>query len=60
VDQTYNYKNLNTPDWPAVQWLDVTNEHFQVWMRVSSMGNFRKIWGRIQQPLPNGTYNLTI
>ena len=39
-------------------WQDVTDEHFIVWMRVSGLPNFRKLWGRIRDGLPKGTLSL--
>ena len=38
------------PD-PSKQWIDMTNEHFLVWMRPSGLPNFRKLWGRIHKDL---------
>lgn len=44
-----------------VQWTDVTDEHFMVWMRPAGLPNFRKLWGRIQtRNLTTGTYTLKI
>jgi hypothetical protein len=36
-----NGKNLSK------QWIDMTDEHFIVWMRPAGLPNFRKLWGRI-------------
>lgn len=30
------------------------------WMRISSLPNFRKLWGKINQDLPSGTYTVQI
>lgn len=63
------YKFGNVPEttisgtkksWPAIQWTDMTNEHFIVWMRTAGLPNFRKLWGRIEQDIEPGTYELTI
>lgn len=35
-------------------------EHFIVWMRVAAMPNFRKLWGRIEKDLNQGTYKMVI
>lgn len=43
-----------------IQWLDVTDERFIVWMRVAGMPNFKKPWGIIHEDLPKGKYQLTI
>ena len=37
------------------QWLDLTNEHFLVWMRPSGLPNPKKLWGRIEQDLESRT-----
>lgn len=34
-----------------VQWIDVTDEHFKVWMRTSATSKFTKLWGRIRTDL---------
>jgi len=42
------------------QWIDIEkDEHFLVWMRPSPLPNFRKLWGRIEEELKEGT-NITI
>jgi hypothetical protein len=35
-------------------------EHFIVWMRTAGLPNFRKLWGRIDEGLEPGTYNLYV
>lgn len=44
----------------ATQWIDPENEHFIVWMRTAGLSNFRKLWGRIEQKLPAGTYTFAV
>ena len=39
--------------YPNRQWMDLTNEHFIVWMRPSGLPNPRKLWGRINEDLKN-------
>ena len=46
--------------WEDIQWLDMTNEHFIVWMRSSGLPNFRKLWGKIVGGLPHGDYILVV
>eukprot|EP00826_Nyctotherus_ovalis_P050249 TRINITY_DN6141_c0_g1_i24.p1 TRINITY_DN6141_c0_g1~~TRINITY_DN6141_c0_g1_i24.p1 ORF type:complete len:264 (-),score=50.56 TRINITY_DN6141_c0_g1_i24:99-890(-) len=41
-------------------WLDMTDEHFIVWMRVAGLPTFRKHWGRIEPGLEEGTYTVTV
>ena len=36
------------------QWIDMTDEHFLVWMRPSGLPNPRKLWGRINRDLKKG------
>ena len=31
------------------QWINMTDEHFIVWMRPAGLPNFRKLWGRITE-----------
>ena len=41
------------PD-PSRQWINITNEHFLVWMRPSGLPNPKKLWGRINRDLKKG------
>ena len=42
--------------YPQISPLDgVTDEHFIVWMRVATRPNFRKLYGYIEQKIPEGT-----
>lgn len=43
-----------------IQWQDVTDERFIVWMRVAGMRDFRKPWGIISNGMKAGEYILTI
>lgn len=36
------------------------NEHFIVWMRTAGLPNFRKLWGKIEENLIEGTYYIDI
>lgn len=47
-------------DWKDVQWLDMQDEHFIVWMRTSGLPTFRKLWGRLDKNLQPGDYYLKI
>lgn len=42
------------------QWINPEDEHFIVWMRTSGLPNFKKLWGRIEQDLPAGSYKVLI
>lgn len=46
--------------WKDVQWLDMTDPHFIVWMRTSGLPNFRKLWGVIETDLAKGKYSMEI
>ena len=41
------------------QWINMTDEHFLIWMRPSPFTNFEKLWGRINEDLEAGT-NITV
>ena len=47
-------------DWRSIQWTDVKDEHFIVWMSTAGLPNFRKLWGRIEHDVDSGDYELTI
>ena len=44
ADKKLKYKNTKELN---KQWIDMTDEHFIVWMRPAGLPNFRKLWGRI-------------
>lgn len=58
-DDLDRYKNLEEKA-DELQWLDVESERFMVWMRTAALPDFRKLWGRIEQPIKKGTYTLKI
>lgn len=58
-DKGTKFKNPEPYD-PTVQWIDMTDEHFIVWMRTSGLPDFRKLWGRITQDLEAGEYQFTV
>ena len=51
------YKNFDNK---SVQWFNVENERFMVWMRPAAMPDFRKPWGRIERDLVKGDYTVII
>lgn len=66
-DIQYKFKNLDDKSLPEpyksykdVQWLDMQNEHFIVWMRTAGLPNFRKLWGKIKDGLEPGDYKVKI
>ena len=61
LDKKYNFANmLENPNWASVQWHDVTDQHFIVWMRISAFPNFRKLYGQVHEGLKKGKYKLRI
>lgn len=66
-DLTYKFKNIKKDQLPSgiasykdIQWYDMTDEHFIVWMRTAGLPNFRKLWGKIDKDLEEGQYQVTI
>jgi hypothetical protein len=57
-DKNGRYKRA--PNYKDIQWTDVEDEHFMVWMRPAGIPDFRKLWGRINTQLTPGKYNLTV
>lgn len=55
-----NGRYVKPPNASMIQWTDVEDEHFMVWMRPAGLPDFRKLWGRIYTRLDPGTYNLYI
>jgi hypothetical protein len=52
ADKELKYKNTNNLD---KQWINITDEHFIVWMRPAGLPNFRKLWGRIEQDIESNS-----
>jgi len=52
-DVNYKFANINpdgnskVSDYRDVQWIDMKDQHFIVWMRTAGLPNFRKLWGKI-------------
>ena len=54
----YN-KTYDEFTWEDIQWKDMENEDFIIWMRTAGLPNFRKIWGKIDKAdLISGFYKL--
>ena len=54
----YMFKKIKNST--SIQWMDVTNEHFIIWMQMEPMEIFRKLWGRIEIDLPPDKYTITL
>lgn len=52
--------NVDAEDWKDVQWTNVEDKHFIVWMRTAGLPNFRKLYAVIENNLKQGTYQLVI
>ena len=53
ADKELKYKNVDL----NLQWINMEDEHFIVWMRPAGLPNFRKLWGRIDdKDLQPNTY----
>ena len=59
-DLNGRYNNLDESDMKKYQWLDMTNEHFIVWMRTAALPHFRKLWGKVHVDLTPGQYMIKI
>merc|ERR1719480_735285 len=50
-DVAYKYNNTKVVNgsktWQDIQLMNMTDEHFMVWMRTSALPNFRKLYGRL-------------
>ena len=45
---------------PSTQWLNLTDPRVMNWMRIASLPDFRKLWGKINENLTPGTYSIQI
>ena len=59
IDWPSDNKYFN-PKLPDQMWLNTSNPRVRVWMRVSALPDFRKIWGKIDGNLAAGNYIVTI
>ena len=59
ISNSYDNANFNNFD-SSLQWIDIKNEHFIVWMQMETFPTFRKLWGKIEEDLEKGTYLLRI
>ena len=55
-DKEHKFKNYDL----NIQWIDVEQERFINWMKIAPFPNFRKTWGRIENDLKKGFYELEI
>ncbi|CAG9322823.1 unnamed protein product [Blepharisma stoltei] len=58
VDKDDKFKR--NKHWDSVQWTDVEDEHFIVWMSTAGLPTFRKLWGKIEHDLDSGKYRMQI
>lgn len=50
------YKNKDL----SIQGIDLTNEHWLVWLRPAATSSFYKLWGIINSKLEKGTYVIKV
>lgn len=55
-----DYEFFNNYNDSSLQWADLKNEHFIVWMQMETFPTFRKLWGKVEEDLLKGTYLLRI
>ncbi|KAL4429764.1 hypothetical protein ABPG74_004401 [Tetrahymena malaccensis] len=58
IDIDNNY--VMNPQLQDRAWINLTDQHFMVWMRPSPASTFRKYYGKIHEGLNAGTYTLKI
>lgn len=56
TDVQHKFKNVDL----SRQWLNMEDERFMTWMKISPFSKFRKSWGIINQDMPAGQYELTV
>uniref|UniRef100_A0A7S3IY80 Cell cycle control protein 50A n=1 Tax=Strombidium inclinatum TaxID=197538 RepID=A0A7S3IY80_9SPIT len=64
-DVQYKFKNVEKglsggTTWKELQWIDMENQDFIVWMRTAGLPNFRKLWGRIEGNMEKGDYYIKV
>lgn len=67
-DVKYKFKNIEkipegltgVQSWKDIQWLDMTDPHFIVWMRTSGLPTFRKLYGILDNGIKKGKYVVRI
>lgn len=61
ISRKYDRERYKNPINSRKQWLDIEDEHFMVWMRISPFSNFTKLYGRIEEDIEeNSTINVSI
>ena len=55
-DLQYKFRNIDL----SRQWIDVTDERFINWMRISPYNSFVKTWGKINAGVPSGTLEVVV
>lgn len=61
-DLEHKFSNIEDGpgSWQDIQWHDMEDEHFIVWMRTAGLPTFRKLYGRIEQDLAPGKYEVEV
>ncbi|EGR32892.1 ligand-effect modulator 3 LEM3 family protein, putative [Ichthyophthirius multifiliis] len=59
ISWEFDQKNIKNYD-AQQQWINIENQRFQNWIRVSGLSKFKKLWGKIDQDLKTGNYIIEI
>ena len=61
-DLSFEKTKKAVKDWKDIQWHDMEDQHFIVWMRTAGLPDFRKLWGKIDndEDLKAGKYQLKV
>lgn len=64
IGKFHNIKDKDLPDgaesYKDIQWLDMEDQHFIVWMRNAGLPNFRKLYGVIDGDINGGKYFIRV
>ncbi len=62
IDKDIRVKNMNVSglNWTDYQWIDVTNEHFVIWIRTAGVPHFRNKYLTVYEDMQPGYYTIQI
>lgn len=58
IDKDEKFSHID--DWKEKSWTDVEDKHFIVWMTPAGLPTFRKLYGKIDDDIDEGHYDLII
>lgn len=59
-DVAFKFKRLDNVNWNKIQWTDVSDQHFIVWMRTAGLPTFRKLYAAYDNGLKAGEHRVEI